>query len=49
VAPAAPAPAERDPLDALERLGELRAAGSLTDEEFAIAKAKVLGTEPDAT
>jgi hypothetical protein len=48
VAPAAPAPKERDPLEALERLGELRAAGTLTDEEFAIAKAKVLGTAPDA-
>ena len=49
VPPAAPVAAERDPLDALERLGELREAGTLTDEEFAAAKAKVLGTAPDAT
>jgi hypothetical protein len=49
VAPAAPAAAERDPIDALERLGEMREAGTLTDEEFAAAKAKVLGTAPDAS
>ena len=49
VAPAPPAAAERDPLEALQRLGELHASGTLTDEEFATAKAKVLGTGPDAT
>jgi hypothetical protein len=49
VPPAAPAAAERDPLDALQRLGEMHASGTLTDEEFATAKAKVLGTAPDAT
>jgi hypothetical protein len=48
VAPAAPAAAERDPLDALERLGALHAAGTLSDDEFASAKAKVLGTTPGA-
>ena len=30
--------------DELERLGELHADGTLTDEEFAAAKAKILGT-----
>jgi putative oligomerization/nucleic acid binding protein len=49
VPPAPPAAAERDPLDALQRLGEMHASGTLTDEEFATAKAKVLGTAPDAT
>jgi hypothetical protein len=49
VPPAAPAAAERDPLDALQKLGELHASGTLTDEEFAAAKAKVLGTASDAT
>jgi len=49
VPPAPPVAAERDPLDALQRLGELREAGTLTDAEFATAKAKVLGTAPDAT
>jgi len=49
VPPAAPASKERDPLDAVQRLGELHAAGTLTDEEFAAAKAKVLGTAADAT
>jgi hypothetical protein len=28
----------------LEQLGKLHAAGTLTDEEFAAAKAKILGT-----
>ena len=49
VAPAPPTAAERDPLDTLQRLGELHASGTLTDEEFATAKAKVLGTGADAT
>lgn len=38
-APAAPAV---DPLDKLKELGELRASGVLTDEEFEQQKAKVL-------
>jgi hypothetical protein len=38
----APAAAE-DPLDRLEKLGELKAKGILTDAEFAAAKAKILG------
>jgi hypothetical protein len=29
--------------DELKQLGELHAAGTLTDEEFAAAKAKILG------
>ena len=44
---AAPAPAEASPTidyDQLQRLGELHANGTLTDEEFAAAKAKILGT-----
>ena len=43
----APAPAEPGPTfdyDELERLGQLHADGTLTDEEFAAAKAKILGT-----
>jgi hypothetical protein len=30
--------------DELQKLGELHANGTLTDEEFAAAKAKILGT-----
>jgi len=42
---AAPAPASPTiDYDELKRLGELHADGTLTDEEFAAAKAKVLGT-----
>jgi hypothetical protein len=44
---AAPAPAEAAPTmdyDELQRLGELHDNGTLTDEEFAAAKAKILGT-----
>lgn len=43
----APAPAEQEPTldtDELERLGKLHENGTLTDEEFANAKAKILGT-----
>jgi hypothetical protein len=36
---AAPAP---DPLDQLKQLGELKAAGVLTDAEFEAQKAKIL-------
>jgi hypothetical protein len=31
-------------MDELERLGQLHTDGTLTDEEFATAKAKILGT-----
>jgi hypothetical protein len=41
-APAPAAPAGVD-YDELKQLGELHAAGTLTDEEFAAAKAKILG------
>ena len=42
-APAAPAaPAEDDMLTQLQKLGELRASGVLTEEEFAAQKAKIL-------
>ena len=41
-APAAPAPAID--YDELKQLGELHANGTLTDEEFAAAKARTLGT-----
>jgi Short C-terminal domain len=46
VTEAPPAPAEPSPTfdyDELEQLGKLHAAGTLTDEEFAAAKAKILG------
>ena len=41
-APAAPASAGID-MEQLKQLGDLHAAGVLTDEEFAAAKAKLLG------
>jgi len=46
-APAQPAPVaapadEPDPLEQLQKLGELKAAGVLTEEEFAVQKAKIL-------
>ena len=40
-APETPAP---DPLDQLQKLGELKAQGILTEEEFAAQKAKILGS-----
>jgi hypothetical protein len=40
---AAPAPAETIDYDELGKLGKLHADGTLTDEEFAAAKAKILG------
>ena len=46
-APPAPAPAEPAPADAaseIERLASLHDSGALTDDEFAAAKANVLGT-----
>jgi hypothetical protein len=45
--PPQPAPATSSPgidYDELKQLGELHANGTLTDEEFAAAKAKILGT-----
>lgn len=45
-AAAAPAPAAAeadDPIAQVEKLAKLHAAGALTDEEFAAAKAKALG------
>jgi hypothetical protein len=41
-APAAAAPAETDMLGQLEKLGQLKAAGVLTEEEFATQKARLL-------
>jgi hypothetical protein len=42
--PAAPAAAAPDPIQQLKDLGDLKAQGVLTDEEFAAAKAKILGS-----
>lgn len=42
-APPPPAAAAPDPIAQLKELGELHAAGVLTDEEFAAQKAKILG------
>ena len=39
---APPAAPEVDPLEQLKKLGELKAAGVLTEEEFAAQKAKIL-------
>jgi len=44
----APAPSSGIDYDELKRLGELHAAGTLTDEEFAAAKAKILGIPPSS-
>jgi hypothetical protein len=38
-------PAVTDPLDRLEKLGQLHASGVLTDAEFAAQKAKILGMQ----
>lgn len=38
------APPPADPADELEHLAQLHASGALTDEEFAAAKAKTLGS-----
>jgi membrane protease subunit (stomatin/prohibitin family) len=40
---AAPPPPEQDPMAKLKELGQLHESGVLTDEEFAAAKAKILG------
>ena len=37
-------PPAADPADEIEHLAQLHASGALTDEEFAAAKAKVLGS-----
>lgn len=42
-APAAPEPQGPDMITQLKQLGELRDQGILTDEEFAVQKAKILG------
>ena len=41
---AAPAPPPADPIEQLKKLGELKAAGVLTDAEFEAQKAKILGS-----
>ena len=38
------APPPSDPADEIEHLAQLHSSGALTDDEFASAKAKVLGT-----
>jgi hypothetical protein len=43
-APVAPAPPPPDPYDQIEHLAQLHASGALTDQEFADAKAKILGS-----
>jgi hypothetical protein len=42
-APAPAAPSHEDQIQQLKQLGELKTQGILTDEEFAAAKAKILG------
>ncbi len=42
-APAAPAAAEDDDMAKLQQLAQLHSQGVLSDEEFAAAKAKILG------
>jgi Short C-terminal domain len=41
---AAPPPPEENSIEKLKELGQLHESGVLTDEEFAGAKAKILGT-----
>jgi len=41
---AAPAGGEKSTIDQLKELGELKAQGILTEEEFAAQKAKILGS-----
>ena len=43
-APAAAAPSAGDSLSQLKELGELHASGVLTDDEFAVQKAKILAS-----
>jgi hypothetical protein len=42
--PAQYAPPPADPADEIEHLAQLHASGALTDEEFAAAKAKAIGS-----
>jgi hypothetical protein len=42
MAPAVPAQPQESTIDQLKELGELKAQGVLTDEEFAAQKAKIL-------
>jgi hypothetical protein len=42
-AQAPPAPQQEDTMAQLKQLGELHTSGVLTDEEFAAAKAKLIG------
>ena len=42
--PAAPADGGNSTIDQLKELGELKAQGILTEEEFAAQKAKILGS-----
>ncbi len=42
-APPAPPAQEPDPIERLKELGQLHESGVLTDQEFADAKAKILG------
>jgi hypothetical protein len=42
-APAPAAPAEDDAMAEITKLAQMHTAGILTDEEFAAAKAKILG------
>ncbi|HEY7618534.1 MAG TPA: SHOCT domain-containing protein [Solirubrobacteraceae bacterium] len=42
--PAAPAAPAADPIEQLKQLADLHQQGVLTDEEFAVQKAKILGT-----
>jgi Short C-terminal domain len=42
--PASPAASQDDMLTQLQKLGDLRSAGVLTEEEFAAQKAKILGS-----
>ena len=43
-APQAVAPPPADPADQIEHLAKLHESGALTDDEFAAAKAKALGS-----
>ncbi len=42
-APAAPPTGGDDPIAKLQKLNDLKQAGALTDEEFQVAKTKILG------
>ena len=40
--------ASSDPLEGLKELASLHEAGALTDDEFAVAKAKILGRHDES-